>query len=158
MFILQSVILFCHLFVVLHEAKQHSSRPYYANASGFLRGKFKDWPIKCHCMALGHGSLHVRDHSWQSDEAWSVESPRGFIDSDIQGRDMVCTGRGTVPWPLPDGKLKQCPEIRSTSKFIMAYLIETFLECKRFLNIAFGMCLVRGLIRRTDIKATPGRV
>ena len=71
-----------------------------------LAGNSRDCPLKCRCMALGHIGLKTLGQKWQSDESWRADGSRGPIDSDHQGRDMMCTGRGTIPWPMPNGRLQ----------------------------------------------------
>ena len=56
-------------------------------------------------MAIGHIGLEKLGQNWQSDESWRADGPRELVDSEHQGRDMMCTGRGTIPWPMPDGRL-----------------------------------------------------
>ena len=107
MYILELFVLILVLLVVLNAARQYSGHSDYTYWR-LLAGTSRDCPLKCRCMALGHLSLHVLGQNWQSDEAWRAESLSGLNNSDLQGSDMVCTGRGAVPWPLPDGRLNHC--------------------------------------------------
>ena len=92
------------LLAELNATRQHSGFSDYTYRD-LLAGISRDCPLKCRCMALGHIGLQILGQNWQSDESWKAVCPRGLIDSDHQGKDMMCTGRGTIPWPMPDGRL-----------------------------------------------------
>lgn len=94
----------CFVFIMLlagHGARQYSSSLEYAYGDS-PDAALRDCPQKCRCIALGYLGLQGLGQNWQSDEAWRADAP-ARID-DLEGRDVVCTGLGRVPWPLPEGR------------------------------------------------------
>ena len=95
---------FLNLLLALHAVRHYSDSS--ENKYGDLLASIsRDCPLKCRCMALGHIGLEALGQNWQSDESWRADGPKELINSEHQGRDMMCTGRGTIPWPTPDGRL-----------------------------------------------------
>ena len=97
-------ILFLNQILELNAANYYYSDSSENSYGDLLSGLSRDCPLKCRCMAIGHIGLEVLGQNWQSDESWRADGHRDMINSEHQGRDMMCTGRGTLPWPMPDGR------------------------------------------------------
>ena len=71
-------------------------------------------PLQCRCMELSVLGSRGLDQNWQNDDSgdrlWrgTDAPPINGSNKNIQGSDVVCTGLGQVPWPLPDGMFVVC--------------------------------------------------